>query len=261
MAAVAGKLGRNKPYSYEEAPRVFVDNYAYWDTLAGLPNPTPKVSWTVPSWPMYLNDQLGDCTEAGKGHMIQALSAWGEGKELTVTDNQVEAWYERDGGYVPGDPSTDNGCVMQDVLNNWNLDDKALFPISEFAELKDYYSIAKVKQALYLFGAVYVGVNLPQSAVDQFNAGLPWTYVPGSPIAGGHAIVLSEVLAAGNTDVMHLVTWGQLQPASISWWNHYVEEAWVVLSPDWVNKSGVDPSGFNYAQLQSDFQQVSGGGA
>jgi hypothetical protein len=205
---------------------------------------------------MYLNDQLGDCTEACKGHIIQALTAIGEGKELTVSNSQVEKWYERDGGYVPGDPSTDNGCVVQTVLQNWFEFDKSVCPITEYAELDNFYNVYNLKEALYLFGSIYLGIQVPQSAEDQFQNGEPWTYVPGSPIIGGHAVPIQEILAPGYNDMIHIVTWGQIQPMSRSFFSHYCEEAWVVLSPDWFNASGVDTDGFNMAQLQSDFSDM-----
>jgi hypothetical protein len=254
--ATAGLFGRKPPLSRVEAPRVAIDDYVDFGYRATLPKPTAGVNYTVPSWPMYLNDQLGDCTAAAKGHAVQAITRYGRNNEVTVSDNQVEKWYERDGGYVPGDPSTDNGAVIQTVLANWQADPTEVCPITEYAELKDFYHIANVKEALYLFGTVYLGINCPQSAMDQFNYGQPWTYVPGSPIDGGHAIVLQEVAVPGALDMMHVVTWGQLQKANIEFFHHYVEEAWVVLSPDWFSTSGVDVDGFDLAALQADFTQM-----
>jgi hypothetical protein len=247
----AGMFGRLDPHPRRTHPRVTVDNY--WDFGSVLPHATPHVARLVPYWPMYLNDQLGDCTEACKAHIMQALSLNGAGTEITVSDSTVEGWYERDAGYVPGDPSTDNGAVIQDVLQNWQDDDQALFPISAFGELRDFYHIAAVKEALYLFGSVYLGINVPQSAMDQFNNGEPWTYVGDQNIVGGHAIPIQEIMPAGQLDVVHVVTWGQLQPMNIAFMHNYVEEAWVVVSKEWFNSSGVDPSGLNLSQLQADF--------
>jgi hypothetical protein len=250
------KFGRKAPHPSWTHPRLVVDNYIDFGTV--LPTPTPQVDRQskVPSWPMYLNDQIGDCTEACKAHIIEAWSAYGLGTEIEVSDNQVLKWYERDGGYVPGDPSTDNGCVIQDVLSNWQKDDSAVCPITEFAELKNFYYAHNLKEALYLFGTVYLGINVPQSAMDQFNAGEPWTYVGDNNIIGGHAIPLQEVYAPGVNDMYTVITWGQKQRMSRSFVWNYVEEAWVMISPDWFNSSGVDTDGFNLAQLQADFAQV-----
>lgn len=254
-----GKYGRKKPHPRDTHPRLLVENYSDFSASSYvLPTPSLEVSRLVSSWPMYLNDRIGDCTEAAKGHAIQALSAVGKGLEETVSNNQILSWYERDGGYVPGDPSTDNGCVIQDVLQNWHDQDSAVFPIDAFAELVSYNYIPNLKEALYLFGSVYLGINVPQSAEDQFANGEPWTYVPGSPIVGGHAIVLQEIAPPGAWDMLHVVTWGQLWKMDRAFFHNYCEEAWVVLSPDWLNASGVDPDGFDYDQLKADFAQMTG---
>jgi poly-D-alanine transfer protein DltD len=80
--------------------------------------------------------------------------------------------------------------------------------------------------------------------------------VPGSPIIGGHAVVLQQVAAPGQLDMLHVVTWGHLQKMNLEFFHHYFEEAWVVLSPEWFNSSGVDTDGFNMTQLQADFSQM-----
>jgi hypothetical protein len=251
--AVEFHHGRNHPYPAWSHPRLTVDNYVDFGNV--LPSPTSRVDWQskVSNWPMYLNDQIGDCTEACKAHIIQAWSTYGLGAEKTVTNNKVLSWYERDGGYVPGDPSTDNGCVIQDVLANWQQNDASVCPVTEYAELKNFYVTSNLKEALYLFGTVYLGINVPQSAMDQFNAGEPWTYVGDNKIIGGHAIPLQEVYEPGVNDMFTVVTWGQTQRMSQSFVHNYVEEAWVILSPEWFNSSGVDPSGFNLSELQADF--------
>src|SRR5258708_11266333 len=131
--AVEFHHGRNHPHPAWSHPRVVADNYIDFGNV--LPASTPRVDYQslVTSWPVYLNDQIGDCTEACKAHEIQAWTTYGMGAEKTVTNNRVLKWYERDGGYVPGDSSTDNGCVIQDVLANWQADDAAVCPVTEYA--------------------------------------------------------------------------------------------------------------------------------
>ena len=58
-----------------------------------------------------LNDAEGDCVIAGRAHRI-ALITGAAGSLFTYSQAQVQAEYERIGGYVPGDPSTDQGCDM-----------------------------------------------------------------------------------------------------------------------------------------------------
>jgi hypothetical protein len=60
---------------------------------------------------MYLNDALGDCVEAGQGHVVGVLTGNAAGTPFIFTDAQMQAIYSAEAGYVPGDPSTDNGMV------------------------------------------------------------------------------------------------------------------------------------------------------
>lgn len=249
------KLGRLAPHPKATHPRVSLEDHLNFDKIT-VPSVVDRAT-KVPSWPMYLNDQLGDCTAAGVGHAIQALTAYGS-TEFSVTDKDVLGLYEATGGYVPGDPSTDNGANMQDVLTYWQANGVAGHGIQAFAELDDFYHVANMRKALYLFGTVYLGINFPASAMDQFNANAAWTYQAGSPIEGGHCIVLQEMRASGTPNILDIVTWGQLHPMNISFMHHYVEEAWVVIDQDWMTANGTDVDGFNMQSLMDDFSDLTG---
>ncbi len=67
---------------------------------------------------MYLNDQLGCCVEAAAAHMIQQWNFYA-GHPAKPTDQDVLSAYEAVGGYVPGDPNSDNGTDMLAFLNWW----------------------------------------------------------------------------------------------------------------------------------------------
>lgn len=253
------KLGRRSPYPRETHPRLTLENYMNSGFLPNLAGVTVDWCSKVPSWPMYLNDRLGDCTEAAKAHIIQAISAYAS-VERKVQDLDVERWYERDGGYVLGDSSTDNGCVIQDVLKNWESDDSEVFPIAAYAEIRDCTNVYLLKQALDLFGTVYLGINCPSSALEQFNAGEIWSYVPSSPIEGGHAIVLQRQYPAGGMHgVMDVITWGAVQPMTFKFAENYIEEAWIILTDNWISSlQGLAPNGLDLTELQKDFAQITG---
>jgi hypothetical protein len=38
---------------------------------------------------------------------------------------------------------------------------------------------------------------------------------------------------------------------------HYVDEAWAIVSPDFLDATGQSPQGFNLAQLTADLAQIS----
>lgn len=254
-----GMLGRLSPHPAQTHPRLTVEDYI---DFSALPAPPALIDWCskVTTWPMYLNDQLGDCTCATVGHEIQAFSAYGN-TEVTVTDNDVLALYEAVGGYVPGDPSTDNGCVIQDILAYWAANPVGGHEIYAYAQIQDLTNLTQVAQILDLFGTVYLGINVPQSAMTQFNAGQPWSNVGDTDILGGHAIPVQKMTSA-NTDnpVMDVITWGAVQEMELSFWQAYVEEAWIVVSQqDWLNAAtGESPDGLDLTQLMADFKDLGG---
>ena len=102
-----------------------------------LPPPPPAYDWTkgITAWGMMLNDTLGDCTIAGCGHAIQVWTA-NTGSMVTVPDATIESYYEKWDGYVPGNPSTDNGGIELDVLNDWQKQGFAGNTLMAFADPK-----------------------------------------------------------------------------------------------------------------------------
>jgi hypothetical protein len=249
----------------KKAPRIDHRTLRLDKYTAALPSPPPRVDWTRGfniDWGMMLNgpssnpivpDGVGDCTEAKKGHAVQVWSLC-NGRMLTVPDSVVLAAYEADGGYIPGDPSTDNGEVMLDNLNDWRKNGFGSVALTAYAAI-NFSSLASVAQAIYLFGLVDIGFNVPQSAMDQFDAGQPWTVVANDGgIVGGHDVVVPGYNSAG--DSLLAITWGRRQPMSWEFFAKYVDESYALLSPAWLTRGSVDPSGFDMAALQADLAAV-----
>jgi hypothetical protein len=248
-------FGRNKPYSRTEKPRLIIEDYL--DTAA-LPAPPAVVDRAsrVTSWPMYDNDWIGDCTIATTGHEIQAWTAYA-GAEVTIPEAAVITAYSAVSGYDPATGANDNGASVQDVLAYWRKTGIGGHRIAGFAELGTVGNLTMAKQCLDLFGTVYLGINVPQSAMDQNHAGQPWSYVGDQNIVGGHAIPVQR-WATNVVGEIEVVTWGQLQRMTRGFWRHYVEEAWVVFSEDWMTAGAVTVEGLNVAQLRADFTSLTG---
>jgi hypothetical protein len=247
-----GKLGALAPHPEHTHPRVKLGNHM---SLSALP-PTPAVvdyASKVRSWPMYMNDQIGDCTAAGIAHSVQAWSAYAKGL-VTLPNSAVLSLYEAM-GYVPGDPATDNGAVEQDVLHYVMNNGVAGHKILAYAQV-DHTNPDEMKTALNLFGSLYLGANMPQSAMQQTDAGQPWSVVPGSPIDGGHCFVAQRWDTAAAP--MQVVTWGRLQRATIDWWLANGVEAWVMISQDWFLDSGQSVTGVELPELGDEFAVVTG---
>ena len=240
------KLGKNAP---RLDPRTFkLSKYL----KPPLPLPPSEVSWItkVPQpMPMYLNDGLGDCVIAAEAHMINQWTRYAA-KEVFPTGQDVLKVYERVAGYVPGDPSTDNGTDPLSALQDWRKNGLAGRKIIAYMSV-DKSNLTEIFQAIMLFGSLFTGLQLPISAQGQ-NA---WTvpsggaFGDGSPGSwGGHMVPIF----AASPKTFTCETWGQPLKMSRNFFWNYVDEAWVVLSQDWLNATGNAPSGFNMAQLRAD---------
>lgn len=217
-----------------------------------LPPPPSRAYFQqhVKDWPMYLNDQLGDCVIAAAGHMIQQWTQYA-GKPFTPSNQDILTGYEIIGGYVPGRPDTDNGADMLTALNVWRQQGIAGRKVLAFAGCT---SGIGVRQAVSLFGNCYIGLALPLTAQEQSGWFIddtdPSAAAPGS--WGGHCVPVVGYNEKGVT----VVTWGGLLNASWNFLHRYCDEAYAVLSQDWIEGGGNAPSGFNQAQLLADLGSV-----
>jgi hypothetical protein len=199
-------------------------------------------------WQMYLNDNIGCCAVADPAHEILLHTSYTR-QVANPTDNDVLNAYEKISGYVPGDASTDSGCAMTDVWNYWSMTGIAGDKIAGWVEI-DVKNADHVKQAIFAFGGIHLGVQLPNSALDQFNAGQPWTVLPDDGgLAGGHAVYVPGYRQG---DWICPVTWGKAIEASWEWMLKYADEAYATVSLDWLSNIGLSPSHLNLDALKQD---------
>lgn len=209
-----------------------------------LPSPPPTVSVPKTSYPIDGNDQYGDCTIAGVAHLI---GAWNVevGETDTVPDAPtVIATYEQLTG------GADTGLNENNVLSYWRS--KGLFgeQIAAYAPV-DRKDLVGLHQAIAFYGGAYLGIACPESAQEQFQAKQPWTYVPSSPIEGGHCIV-----ALGYTATAVLcATWGGIAEVTYPFLAHYLDEVWAIISHQFV-KAGRGPD-LDLHTLEADLDQFS----
>ena len=210
--------------------------------------PTPPNFVPVPAvsnWGILGNDQYGDCTIAGAGHLDMAWDIEvNESDPIPNTAETTKEYFNLTGGQ-------DTGLAETDVLNHWLKTGLFGYEISAFAPLA-YNTKLSLQQATAFYGSVYFGVQLPQSAQDQFTPGgvSTWSVVPGSPIEGGHCIVGVGYNAAG----IQVITWGQVVTATWNWIAQYVEEAYVIIPKQFV-QAGKGPI-LDLASLQADLKAV-----
>ena len=218
-----------------------------------LPAAPVAKDWTkgTTQFGMMLNDKLGCCTIAGIAHAVQVWSA-NTATEITIPDAQVLDYYKKWDGYNPSEPNTDSGGIELNVLSSWQ---KSAFFRHKLIAFVDppVSNLDLIRQAINLFGGVYIGVSLPLTAQTQDV----WEVVPGSGANskagswGGHAVYVPKY----DADTFTCITWGALKTMSVDFWNAYVDEAHALLSRDWIDAKG-SPSGFKLEQLQSDLSLI-----
>lgn len=147
--------------------------------LSNLPALPPELDQTVgmpANFGMMENDELGDCTCAAYYHARQVWTFHAASKEITEDDYHVEALYQLACGYVPGHPDTDKGGVEQEVLNFLlNIGAPTGANAVTRTKILAYFEIHAgrlddVRRTIYECGAAYVGVQLPQSVINQLDA-------------------------------------------------------------------------------------------
>lgn len=232
------------------------------DPLPNSPSFVDRES-LVSSWPMYENDKYGDCTVASAFHSIASFTAFSglvPGGAM-FTDAEATKVYEAVcPGFNPVTDANDNGSTLATVckymVKTGATDTTGkVHKWAAWAEIGDYTNLKLLKRVLNAFGTVYLAINCPDSALEQFDNGQPWTYV-GGPIDGGHAICLQySAVNTGTLDDETVITWGAEEKVAESFFRNYLVEAVAVVSADDVNvTTGTNPAGLNLAQLVADCQ-------
>ena len=208
-----------------------------------------KHAWERPiPYGMLANDRIGDCTCAAAAHMVMNWQAVANaGTPCTFTDEQVVKAYSDITGYDPATGANDNGAVELDVLAYWQKTGFAGHKILGKATL-DLHNVDQVKAATYLFGGVYIGFSVPAFVMEDTGKHHWRPQTNDSSIIGGHAVPVFGYGRDGCTNV----SWGELYTMNWDFWLEYVDEAYAVISEDWIKKSGLSPVGVDVEGLVQD---------
>jgi hypothetical protein len=252
------KLGKQSP---RHDPRTLL--FATYATPA-LPAPPPSLNLTTKMkapWGMMDNAQVGDCTCAAAGHLMMEWTSNAQSKIFTPSDAQIIAAYSAVTGYNPKTGANDNGAQEIDVLNYWRQTGIAGHKIQAFLALEPSND-THIMDGTWIFGGCYIGLALPKSAQAQTSNKQIWSVPPsgtggdGAPGSwGGHAVPV----VAYDSRSLTVVTWGALQTMTWGFWAAYCDEAYAILSPDFLEqKKGqpVTPDGFNVQQLLADLSDL-----
>jgi hypothetical protein len=191
-------------------------------------------------FPMDANDTLGDCTIAALAHAETVYRGLVGTKKIMSSRAVVKVYMHLTGG-------VDSGLNELNVLSYWRNHPVSGEEIITYVVL-DTKNAPHVKQAIQLFGGVYLGFQVQQNCVADFEARRPWT--PGQLTNDGHAVYAVAYDQTGVT----VLTWGNTQQGTWAWWSECVDEAYALL-PAEAKKPGFAP-GFDFALLETDLAAV-----
>jgi hypothetical protein len=220
-----------------------------------LPSPpkSTRYSKKVKNWGSMLNNKIGDCTCAAAGHMIQQWTA-DASKEIIPPDNAILKAYEELSGYDPKTGKHDTGAPCLKVLKYWRKTGIYKHRIKAFMAIEPN-NHAQIRDSVYLFGGCYIGLQLPLTVKTQ----RVWSVPPGGPVGAGkpgswalHCVPIVDY----DERQLTVVSWGVTLGMTWNFLDTYRDEAYVVLSEDWITPKGIDPKGIDFKTLEADLKAV-----
>jgi hypothetical protein len=199
-----------------------------------------KISDQATLFPMDGNDTLGDCTIAALAHAVTIFDGLVGKKDIMSRRAVVKLYMHLTGG-------VDSGLNELDVLNYWRQHAAGREKIMAFASI-DPKNLNHVQQSIQIFGGVYLGFQVQENCIQEFDNHQPWT--PGRLTNDGHAVYATGYDQNGVT----VLTWGNVQKGTWAWWNECVDEAYAILPQEAKNPDFAP--GFDVAQLQADLSEV-----
>lgn len=191
-------------------------------------------------FPLDHNDSLGDCTIAALAHAQTVYRALAGSLCIWGAADVEKLYFHLTGGQ-------DTGLVALDVLQYWHKNPVNHDRILGYASI-DPRDHKAVMQAISLFGGVYIGFQVQEACISDFEARRPWT--PGPLLNEGHAVYV----VAYDAKQVEVLTWGNTQQGTWAWWDACTDECYCLVPPEAYNPT-FSP-GFNAAQLLADLKTL-----
>lgn len=198
-------------------------------------------------WGMLKNDELGCCVVSSIAHQTMLWNKASKNIDIPFTDEIIEKTY-----YEINGTTEDRGTSMIQSLNfrrKTGITDAEGKNHKIFAYLQlETGNWKQLLIAMYQFGLVDIGFQVPTYVFDQMDKGKPWTVKKNMNFTGGHCVPL-----VGKTPkYLNCVTWGQEQFMSRSFYEATCDEAYVILSEGYFNEEKKTPEGFDFETLKKD---------
>lgn len=203
---------------------------------------------------LYRNDQFGVCgpTSIANGRKVTTRQA---GNEVSPTQDDVFDLYRRSGNtnFDPATGADDNGVDMQTMFEEVHKNGIGGIRSLAFAKV-DVANLNEVKAAIDIFGVLYLGVNLQAAQQAQTDTGL-WDF-NNSAEWGGHAVLAGKYGPNQGNDI-GIISWAKSIGLTDTFWEKQVEEAWIVIWPEYLTMPGFDAN-INLQQLALDYKELTG---
>lgn len=192
-------------------------------------------------FPMLANDEIGDCTIAGMAHGDTVWSGLVGNLSIYPVELVKKIYFHLTGG-------DDTGLAMLTVLNYFRKNLVMNERIYAYMGLNPH-NHTHVKQAIMLFGGIFLGFQVQEKCLQDFVTKVTWT--PGELLNAGHAVFATGYDEEG----INVLTWGNTHKGTWDWWDWCVDEAYVILPPEAVNP--LFAPGFDFDKLKKDLVTVS----
>jgi len=260
-----GKFGRRAP---KRAPSLRLASF-----LTGVvpvhPVAADYLAELNGGWQELGNDVAGDCVAVTWANVRRLVTTKLSSKPVYPSQTQVWQLYQTqnpkfnpagtedtDGPGSTEDDGMDIQTLLEYLVNNPGPDGSQA---AAFAAVNPM-NTDEVKAAIAIFGYIWTGIDVQNANMAQFAKNQPWNWVKGSKDAGGHSVITGgygwSATAPMGADE-RFITWATETSFTDEYWAHGVDEAWVVIWPEYFG-SAEFLAGIDLAQLQTDYQEITG---
>jgi hypothetical protein len=214
----------------------------------------PGLDWTSSDGdPCMANRDFGSCVWTGfaRTEMLWTHHS-GAGEPVRFSDANILADYAAGTGVAEITSATDNGTDMQAGYAYWKK--VGIIDAQGKRRKIDCYlglelgNWQQFRQAMFLFGSVGIGIRFPKFAWDQFNAKVPWDWIPTNKWDGGHYIPGVGENSAG---LCLFPSWDGFPGMTRPFWENCCDELCVAFSYDQLDARGYSADGYDATSLKS----------